>query len=346
MRTGLSIVVEAGPTLWWPYAEVRQTQGFYAGEQVRLERGPGPEVVLIDDAAFLTAMHAAGGETARRFHDPARRRARVQLTLLAAGAVVAIGAAIYLWVIPAVAGVVAARVPVAWEERLGDAVVAELAPPSRRCAGAPGTAAIAAITHTLVATVPDAPYTFRVLVVDGRPVNAFAAPGGYVVVFRELLQRTRRPEELAGVLAHEFQHVLHRHVTRAIVHDASSGLLLTALTGDMTGLLAYSLEAARTLGRLRYSRGAEEEADTEGMRMLLRASIDPTGMIGFFELLRKETPELTGQLAYLSTHPATDHRLAQLRALAAAAGGTPRPLLPDVDWDAVKQICDGGAARS
>ena len=79
------------------------------------------------------------------------------------------------------------------------------------------------------------------------------------------------------MVAHELQHVLRRHTTRAVIQDASTGLLLMALTGDVTGPLAYGLQTARTLGELRYSRRAEDEADTEGMKMLLAARIDPAG---------------------------------------------------------------------
>ena len=347
MRTGLEISTEAGATLWWPYPEVRQTQGFYAGEQVRLERGGElPETVLVDDASFLGALREVAPELGRRFHDPARRRVRVQLTLLAALAVVGATAGLYLWGIPALAAILAARVPVTWEERLGAAIVGELAPTGKRCADPARQRAIDAIAQALTATLASPPYTFRVLVVDARPINAFAAPGGYVVVYRGLLERTERPEELAGVLAHEFQHVLHRHVTRALFQDASTGLLLTALTGDVTGALAFGLEAARTLGKLRYSRAAEEEADADGMQMLLAAGIDPSGMVAFFELLRKEAPSLPGALEYLSTHPTTERRIERLQALAAAAEPPrpARPLLPDREWADVKRICATAAS--
>ncbi len=342
MRTGLEISTEAGATLWWPYPEIRQTQGFYAGEQVRLERGGElPEAVLVDDASFLSALREVAPELGRRFHDPARRRLRARLTLLAALAVVATTVGLYLWGIPALAAILAARVPVTWEERLGAAIVGELAPTGKRCADPARRRAIDEIARALTAPPASPPYTLRVLLVDASPINAFAAPGGYVVVFRGLLERTERPEELAGVLAHEFQHVLHRHVTRALFQDASTGLLLAALTGDVTGALAFGLEAARTLGRLRYSRAAEEEADADGMRMLLTAGIDPSGMIAFFERLRKEAPHLPDTLEYISTHPATERRIERLRALAAA--GQParptRPLLPDRDWADVKRIC-------
>jgi Zn-dependent protease with chaperone function len=342
MRTGLEIRTGAGATLWWPYAQVRQTQGFYAGEQVRLERGDElAEAVLVSDPAFLVALRAAGQDVARHFHDPTRRRFRVQLTLLAAAGVVALTAALYVWGIPALAGAAARRVPVSWEERLGRTVADELAPPGQRCDGPAGREALDRIVRTLLAPAGPNPYTIRVVVVDRPSINAFAVPGGYTVVFRGLLERTERPEELAGVLAHELQHVLHRHATRQLLADTSTGLLISALTGDITGTLAYGLEAARTLGRLRYSRAAEEEADADGMRMLGAAGVDPAGMIAFYELLRKEAPQLPASLEYLSTHPTTESRLARLRALAGAAppGGT-RPLLSEPEWADLRAICD------
>jgi predicted Zn-dependent protease len=88
------------------------------------------------------------------------------------------------------------------------------------------------ITKTLTAPLPNTHYTFRVMVVNDPIVNALAAPGGYILVFRGLLDRTRSPEELAGVLAHESQHVLKRHTTRALLENVSSGLLVAALMGE------------------------------------------------------------------------------------------------------------------
>jgi hypothetical protein len=118
MRSGLEILAEQGTTLWWPYAEIRQTQGSYAGEEVRLERGGEiPEVLLVADAAFLTELHRVTPEVATRFHNPASRRTRARLTVIAALAVIGITTALYLWGIPAAAGIVAARVPVSWEEQ-------------------------------------------------------------------------------------------------------------------------------------------------------------------------------------------------------------------------------------
>jgi hypothetical protein len=98
MTMGLHIALDDDRTFWWPLTELCQTQGFYAGEPVRFERGGElPEVLMIEDPAFLRALHAVAPEAARRFHDPARRRLRAGLVLLAALGVVGIAVALHLW---------------------------------------------------------------------------------------------------------------------------------------------------------------------------------------------------------------------------------------------------------
>lgn len=343
LRTRLEIAPENGAMVWWPYGEIRQTQGFYAGQEIRLEHGGElPEAVLIRDPAFLSSLHRVAPETAGRFHDPGRRRLRVSLTALAALAAVCVAATLYLWGIPGMASVVAPHVPVSWEERLGRAVSDQLAPAEKRCAEPTRLDAIQAITTTLTSAAKTSPYTFRVVVLDTPSVNALATPGGYVVVFRGLLEHTETAEELAGVLAHEFQHVLRQHATRALLRHASTGILLAAVSGDVSGAMTYGLEGARILADLRYSRQDEEEADREGYRMLTAAGVDPAGMTQFFETLQKVPGRAPTLPSYLSTHPSTEGRIERLRSL----GPPPRPatmrLLPGLDWRDVRGIC--GAA--
>lgn len=341
MREGLEITTEAGGSRLWPYRELRQTQGFYAGEEVRLERGGElPELLVISDPAFLESLHEAAPRAGRRFHDPRRRGARLRWTIAAAAGVLAATAAIYLWGIPLLATLVTPHVPVAWEESLGRSAVVFLAPPERRCADPALGAAMSAIVERLMAAQPPSPYTMRVYVVNRPVLNAVAAPAGHVVIFRGLLERARTPEELTGVVAHELQHVLRRHTTRAVIQDVGTGLLLVALTGDVTGPMAYGLQAARALGELRYSRRAEEEADVDGMKMLLAARVDPAGMIAFFETIQQEEggapPEV---LTYLSSHPMPAERLARLKAMAATATAPAEPVLPGTDWPALTKRC-------
>jgi predicted Zn-dependent protease len=338
--TGLEIALESGERLWWPLRQIRQTQGFYAGEQIRLERGqPFAEVLLVDDPAFLRALHATAPGFGRRFHDPRRRGARLLLTVGAAVAAVAAGVGLYVWGIPAAAGVVAARVPVSWEERLGQAAVEQLTASRRRCVDTEREAAIGTIVQRLLEPRRGVLYSIRVMVLDDPAVNAFAVPGGQIVLLRGLLERTRTPEELAGVLAHELQHVLQRHATRLLLQHASTGLLLVAVSGDLTGAMAYGIESARVLGTLRYNRDIEREADAEGLRMLMAADIDPKGMIAFFELLRVGERGLPAAVRYLASHPLAEDRVVSLQRLAAATPHQSRPLLADGDWSDVRKLC-------
>ncbi len=341
-QTGLEVSLDDGARLWWPLREVRQTQGSYAGEQVRLERGnPFPEVLLIDDPGFLPALHETAPTFGRRFHDPRKRRRRILLTIGAALVSIGAGAALYMWGIPAAAAVLATRVPVAWEEKLGNAAMDEISRSQRRCVDADREAAIMAIVNRLLEPVPGAPYKFRLTVFNDPHVNAFALPGGQIGLLRGLIERSKTPEELAGVLAHELQHVLKRHATRLLLQQASTGLMLVAVSGDLTGVMAYGLESAHTLGTLSYSRGFESEADGEGVRMLMAADIDPTGMIDFFEKLRAEEGNLPTATRYLTSHPLAVERIDNLKKRIASTPHQSRPLQLNREWEDVKKICRG-----
>jgi predicted Zn-dependent protease len=152
-------------------------------------------------------------------------------------------------------------------------------------------------------------YTYEFHVVGDATLNAFALPGGIVVVHTGLIAATRRPEELAGVLAHEVQHVELRHGTSAIVKDLGWRVLWTWFTGDWGGTLAG--QAAAQLGSLKFSRDAESAADQAGFDTLVRAGIDPSGMPDFFAIMAKQAGDAPA--AFLSTHPLSTAREQALR---------------------------------
>jgi beta-barrel assembly-enhancing protease len=230
-------------------------------------------------------------------------------------------------------------VPVSWEVALGEKAMAQLAPANKRCTDVERQRQIDAIVAVLLRPERDPRYPFKVTVVDHPMVNAFATPGGFIVVFRGLLERTESAEELAGVLAHEIQHVLHRHATKAVLRNASTGILIAALVGDVSGVAAFGVESARMLGDLRHSREAEHEADRDGMRMLHAAAVDPQGMLAFFQALQKVEGTGPSAIRYLSTHPTAGDRLQALAALAAQRPQPPVKLLPDYDWSDITKIC-------
>jgi predicted Zn-dependent protease len=338
LPNGLSITTEQGRQLAWSYHAIRLTQGLYPGEQVRLEHGaPIAEVLFIPDAAFLSSLHELAPRLAPGIHAPARRRHRLGLTVLAAASAVGLVAAIFRWGLPAFAALVAQWVPVSWEVRLGEAVVDHLVPAEDRCDDPILQQRLDELVSVLTAGAPS-PYEVRLIIADDNELNAFAAPGGTIVILTGLLKRTTRPEELAGVMAHEVQHIVRRHSTRAILHHASAGVLVAALMGDVSGVAAFGLDVARNLGLLRYSRENEREADETGMRTVMAAGIDPSGMIAFYEVMAREAPTLPRSLNYLSTHPATVDRVERLRAM--VRGVAPRVSLGGAEeWAAITARC-------
>jgi predicted Zn-dependent protease len=341
MPKGLKIKTESGAQLWWPNDEVRLQQHFFGSGQVRLEKdGENPEMLLVPRNTLFRALRQVDPGMAKKLADRPRHKIRVVLPLSASLAIVGITTILYLWGIPAATSLLASKVPISWEEHLGQATVEKLAPADKRCLNPNLNQFMDEMIATLTAPLSRTPYTFRVIVVDDPRVNAFAAPGGYIIIFRGLLERTQTPEELAGVIGHELQHILHRHPTRALLQQASTGLLLVALAGDVKGAMSFGLEGARILGTLRYSRELEETADLEGMSMLLASGVDPAGMITFFEKMSREGEKSPEILTYLSSHPDPESRIARLKLLAAQSQHRPTKLLQGHNWQVIRRACE------
>lgn len=337
--SGLELHLADGTRAFWPYGDITQAQGAYANEPVRLERGsPIPEAIVVEDPSFLSALRRFARENERQFAGPRHRASLVSLVVLAGAASIALIAGMVLWGIPTLAELVTPMIPTSWETALGESVAQQLAPAERQCTSSRLRDSVDGIVVRLAAARPDSPYRFHVIIVDGPVFNAFATPGGQIVLFRKMLQSAERPDELAGVLAHEMQHIYRRHAMKALVRDLSIAAIVGAVFGDITGIGALAVAAGRTLTTLRYSRETEAEADREGLRLLQAARIDPSGMVRFFETLKKHAggAELP---AYLSTHPDTDERITEMKALAAATSVRTEPLLPDVEWNEVKNLC-------
>jgi len=163
-------------------------------------------------------------------------------------------------------------------------------------------------------------FTFRVQVVDSTTVNAFALPGGAIVVYTGLLRSATSPEQVAGVLAHEIAHVTRRHGMERIAQSIGVIASLQLLFGDVTGLAAVAAEVLREGAINSYGRDQEHQADMDGVKTLARASIDPRSLADFFVLLKKEEAGSINLPAFLATHPDLDQRIKDVRTAAKRSG--------------------------
>lgn len=213
---------------------------------------------------------------------------------------------------------IANRVPVEWEEKLGDATFKQIAAEGEILTNSEWHPYVAAITNRLLPALPDTGYQFKFHIMRDTNVNAFAMPGGNVVILTGLLERAARPEQVAGVVAHEIAHVTLKHGIRNIIESAGLMIVVSSLFGDIQGLGGMVIQGSRYLMQQKFSRNFEREADEQGWQYLKKAKIDPRGMIEFFESLREMEEstgnELAGGLSLLSTHPATSERIDRLRA--------------------------------
>lgn len=166
-------------------------------------------------------------------------------------------------------------------------------------------------------------YTFHL--VDSPEVNAFAVPGGHVYVNRGLVERADEVSELAGVLGHEIAHVTERHGLEQLEKREGANLLLTlvyTVLGRDPGLLEQvAIQGGGAAVFAKYGRDAEREADARAVRTLEAAGYDPEGVPRFFEELLREQRRRPGAVEqWFSTHPTSEERVRNARAMVRALG--------------------------
>lgn len=170
----------------------------------------------------------------------------------------------------------------------------------------------------------DLGWQFRV--VDSRQVNAFALPGGFIYVNRGLIERADNVSELAGVLGHEIGHVTRRHSVQQMekAQKANIGVaVLCTLTSVCNGTVGQvAINVGGGLMMAKYSRKAEQEADSEAVVHVIAAGIDPNGIPSFFEELIAERARRPGGVeGWFNTHPLEESRVRATRDLIANLRG-------------------------
>ena len=328
--------LEEGTPLTFPLQEEYLSFGGDGGSQIVLRNGDG--ATLYAERGPLEASLESHGS--RAFQERLRQeRKRVttshRLSLAAFfGFFLSCGLLFGLVLLALNWGVdrVVDQIPLSWETKLGDLVIdsgmgAELTDPRL-------TEPIQKLIDRIAAAEPGQPYTLTLHVVENPQVNAFAAPGGHIVVYTGLLEKTENAEELAGVLAHEFQHVFRRHGLRNMVHSVKWQVLAALIIGDVGSVQQVVLGRAPQFLTLSYGRSLEEQADIEGAKLLARAQINPEGLVDFFKILENEqaleVPE------FFSSHPETQKRIRNLRKWMEENPEQSYQAL-DLDWDDLKK---------
>lgn len=210
----------------------------------------------------------------------------------------------------------AKSVPAEWEQELGQEAFDSLTPVLIDDA-----ASVAALDALVSELELPAGVEWQFHIVEDPEPNAFALPGGIVAVHTGLFEAAETGDEVIAVLCHELAHVTEQHGIRLLMQSAGTFVLLSAVLGDVTGLLGVAANAAPLLMRQGFSRDFEREADAGALPCITAAGIDPAAMARMFEHMdahmARMHPPAEGSdesipqelLAWISTHPPTDERI-------------------------------------
>ncbi len=211
----------------------------------------------------------------------------------------------HFFVLPWCADRVVDRLPRSFDKELGEMAHASMDEPV-------DTTASALLTRFAAQMKWDTPDTLSFTVVPSKTENAYALPGGYIVVYTALLKRLQTKEQLAALLSHEVAHVTCRHSVHKLCRDMSTSLLLTVAFSNSSAATGALYSNASALYGLTYSRQYEEQADIKGLATMRSNHINQQGMLQLMQELQKLDHKLKIP-EFVSTHPLTDNRIRYVR---------------------------------
>ncbi|MEM8697803.1 MAG: M48 family metallopeptidase [Pseudomonadota bacterium] len=329
----------SGINAHWPLASLRALESADRTTYQLVPHRESDERLVISDPEMMAAIRAVCPDLMRREVDGKGLR---RAAIWGGGAIGAVLLMVFV-VVPALAGQLALLIPPEREQQLGDAVAKQvqsfmdLTGDDAYCAEPEGRAALDEMTERVMQET-ELPYPLRVDVLNHDLVNAFAMPGGRVVLFRGLIEEANSPEQVAGVLAHEIAHVIHRDPTVGVLRAAGTAGIVGLFLGDIFGgaIIVAMTEAVINAS---YQREAEQRADETAYRMLADAGLPSAPFANFFQRLAEEHGDVEGVLKYLASHPELSGRAQRAAAADQIGTGSYVPVLDDRNWVALREIC-------
>ncbi len=332
---GVEIAHADGAAFVWPYGKLRRPERLPGGGvRIACELAPMAQLAIEAPEAYAPLR-----QMLPRFQGSLGRwrEHRLEIVLVVALVLFIVGGGFVG--IPMLAKPIAQGIPDPWAEQLGRIVEQQIVAGARDCSDPAGRRALDRLLTRLLAVLDplEVENGIEVRVVDRKMVNAFAAPGGRIVIMGGLLAEAGSADEVAGVLAHEIGHAVERHPTANAIRVVGLMTLLDLVMGDSSEVLEVLGQAGGVLLLPAYSREDERAADQWALAILAETGIDTGGLASFFGRLHKKHGERPEILSYVASHPDLEERRQQAQAV---SGRGSSPALGETEWQALKQICD------
>lgn len=246
------------------------------------------------------------------------KRSRLTLGALIIATILVIGAGVAVFFVSRndIIRKIAMRVPMEYQIQIGKPLFDNTLKGSKTLTSDTLSRYLNELTRPLLSQLADSEYQFQFAVVENDAINAFALPGGFIVIHSALLQEAESPDEVAGVLAHEIAHVTSRHHLRGLFNRLGTFYILSMFLGDIS-VLGSLVDIGASLESLSFSRDFETESDLEGLKLALASGYSSEGMVSFFKKLGEARGEDHALMAYLNTHPTSDSRMKTIENTAA-----------------------------
>ncbi len=269
--------------------------------KLRYTKIPGCELLISgnDPITFIKEMQA---EQQKVWYKKSNAKEWIRNSFLFV-CIMAVLFLLYLLIVPWLSQKMAARVPIKTEKQLGDAVYNAMGLASQE-----DTAKSLVLNQFFDAMEVPTAYAITISVINDKMVNAFALPGGRIVVYTALLDKITSYPELAALLSHEFTHINNRHTTKSIFRRLGSKIFISLLFGNFGTVASILVNNADNLKSLKYSRHLEKEADIDGLAILKKKGIDPAGFVNLFHHLEEAGPA-NKMPEFLGSHPDVKNRV-------------------------------------
>lgn len=336
------LALDDGQTLELPHHQVGWPERWSAGRappRLTVDLGEHGSLQIDSPLAWQSMLEASGRRA------PLAERMQTQLRVLLGVLLVAgIGIwAFYRWGTPWAATQIARHVPLAWEHALTERAMKQIdetyvkptkLAPERQAELRAGFAQLAALVGPDLQRYPGYAPPLKLEFRSGMPANAFALPGGTIVMTDAMVEKARSSgtgdTALLGVLAHEIGHVEHRHTTRMVVEQGVLNVGLGLALGDVSSIVSFG---SSLLTGLSYRRSHETEADCYAVAMMKKAGLPTKPMTDLLLSIEQSTgdrpagganaasapapapskkPKEPGAFDWLSTHPDTAARATNL----------------------------------